>query len=243
MNIFKRIFINTFLLLSKVISKENIMLMEDYFFLYVPIWLIRKLTISTDGYFKYFTPKKGDIIFDIGAYNGNFSIILSRLVGKEGMVYAFEPQKEMYVYINNRIKKYSIKNIVPINRGVFSHKTRIAVQKETPNEGFSIENRDTEGEENSEIIDLIDIDSFVKENWIKNINFLKMDIEGAEIEALEGARESLKIFSPQLVVASYHLRDGEKTSKWVENFLEEQGYKTWTGFPSHLTTYGRKLLI
>jgi len=78
----KRIFISTFLKVHHIMPSKYLLIMEDYFFLYVPIWLIRKLTVSTDGYFKYFKPKKGDIVLDLGAYNGSFSIIASRLIGK-----------------------------------------------------------------------------------------------------------------------------------------------------------------
>jgi len=147
----------------------------------------------------------------------------------------------MFIYLKERIKKYKLNNIVPIDKGAFSHKTSITVEKETPNAGFSIVNQKNDLISDSVIIDLIDIDSFINDNQIEKLDFVKMDIEGAEIEALKGARESLKKYSPKVAIASYHKRDGIQTAKWVEAFLNEQGYKTWTNFPSHLTTYGYKI--
>ena len=74
----------------------------------------------------------------------------------------------------------------------------------------------------------------------KDVSFIKSDIEGAEIEALKGMKSVLKNGSPQLAIASYHLRDGKKTCFFVEEFLKEFGYETKTGHPIHLTTYGKK---
>ena len=92
----------------------------------------------------------------------------------------------------------------------------------------------------ADTIDLIDLDSFIDDYEIKRVDFIKMDIEGAEIEALQGAKKSLNLFSPRIAIASYHIRDGKRTAEWVENFLNEQGYTSCIAFPAHLTTYGYK---
>ena len=213
---------------------------NDWFFLYLPIWLIRKLTIEYDGYFKYYQPKKGDTVFDCGAWIGHFTLMASRLVGKNGMVYSFEPQEEIYNMLKKRIKERNIKNVIPINSAVYSHKSTMSVEKETSSADFTIVDIKNGKLSNPVTIDMVDLDSFIKEFKITRLNFIKMDIEGAEIEALQGAKNVLKNFSPKIAIASYHMREGTQSAKWLEHFLQEQGYKTWTGFPSHLTTYGYK---
>jgi hypothetical protein len=65
-----------------------------------------------------------------------------------------------------------------------------------------------------------------------------MDIEGAEIEALEGAQNTINRFNPNFAIASYHSRGGQQTYKIVENMLSGNGYKVDTFFPPHLTTCG-----
>jgi len=50
-------------------------------------------------------------------------------------------------------------------------------------------------------------------------------------------KKALNKFFPKTVIASYHIRDGSKTAGWVENFLIDQGFKSWTDFPAHLTPY------
>ena len=155
------------------------------------------------------------------------------------MVYSFEPQDEMADIMSKKFSKYGLSNIRVINKGIFSHKSSMLVDKGTYNAGFSIVDLDKSVKDQVRI-DLIDIDSFVIDHKLKRLDFVKMDIEGAEIEALKGAKKALNKFFPKTVIASYHIRDGSKTAGWVENFLIDQGFKSWTGFPAHLTTYGIK---
>jgi hypothetical protein len=67
-----------------------------------------------------------------------------------------------------------------------------------------------------------------------------MDIEGAEVESLKGAVETISKFSPRFAIASYHIRNNEKTCFAVEKFLMGNGYAVETFFTPHLTTYGEK---
>ena len=66
-----------------------------------------------------------------------------------------------------------------------------------------------------------------------------MDIEGAEIEAIKGAKEILENNNVNLAIASYHIIDGEPTHFKLRELLSSMGYYTEIGFPAHLTVYGR----
>lgn len=237
-----RLLLIKLLLKFKYLIPSNIqVIIDDWFFLYSPIWLIKKLSVEFDGYLKYNSLEKDDVVFDCGGWKGHFTLVASRLVGKNGKVYTFEPQEDMYNFITRRVKKYNLKNIEIINSGLYSNRSTFIIEKEISNGGFSLVDLNNVSLNNPVKINVIDIDSFVKEHKIKNLDYIKMDIEGAEIEALEGARNTLKNNSVKLAIASYHVRNGVQTAKWVEDFLVEQGYKSWTNNPPHLTTYGYKL--
>ena len=66
---------------------------------------------------------------------------------------------------------------------------------------------------------------------------MKIDIEGAEIEAVEGARQVIEELKPRFAIASYHVRDGKPTSEILPELFAAVGYHVETGFEQHRTTY------
>jgi hypothetical protein len=72
---------------------------------------------------------------------------------------------------------------------------------------------------------------------LTRLDFVKMDIEGAEIEAIEGAGSVLSTLKPKFAIASYHRRNGRPTAETLERLFREVGYSSITGFPEHMTTY------
>lgn len=148
---------------------------------------------------------KDDTILDCGANIGMFSVHASQLVGPGGKVYAFEPGPEEVDSVKKNLQLNNITNVDICAKGIWN---------EVTTKKFLIENswanRITDKEINSEnliTIKTIDIDSFIVENSIKKINFIKMDIEGAEYQALEGAREVLRTQKPKLALSLYHNTD------------------------------------
>jgi hypothetical protein len=68
------------------------------------------------------------------------------------------------------------------------------------------------------------IDDWVLNNNIKKLDFIKMDIEGAEIEALDGCVETIENLKPNFAIASYHIVNGEATYIKVEEFFKKRNY-------------------
>jgi FkbM family methyltransferase len=69
------------------------------------------------------------------------------------------------------------------------------------------------------------LDAWVARSGLPRLDWIKMDIEGAEIEALAGARATLRRFHPGLLVQAYHLRDGVRTLERCRTWLEAEGYR------------------
>ena len=70
----------------------------------------------------------------------------------------------------------------------------------------------------------ITIDSWVEKNNITQLDFIKMDIEGAEIEALDGCKMIIETLKPDFAIASYHIVNGEQTFIKVEQFFTSMNY-------------------
>lgn len=190
------------------------------------------------GYVKYYNLQRGDIVIDCGAYVGAFSLYAAKIIGNDGMVIAFEPDIINYKKLINNIKLNDMKNITVINCGVWNENTILKFYSRPNDPQCSSLFNDTYGE----IIDIpvVTIDKELEKRYINRVNFIKMDIEGAEIEAIKGAESTLKNNALNLAIASYHIVDGQKTCFVLEKLLFKLGYNCKTTFIEHLTTYARQ---
>ena len=144
-----------------------------------------------------------DIVIDAGAYCGDTALYFSMKVGEKGKVYAFEPDNRNYTYLEKNIKLNNLKNIEPIKAGIgfkntLAHEIGIGIKG-----SVTLRNGgDSNGELNN--IKVYSIDNFILENQINRVDFIKMDIEGWEIDALKGAKNCLKKYKPKLAISVYH---------------------------------------
>ena len=193
----------------------------------------------TNGYVKKYKIKKGDVVVDAGAYVGGFALYASRKVGRNGKVIAFEPDDVNYLQLLKSIDIIGAKNISVIKKGLWETSSVLKFK------------HDADGAESSLLFDeivkdylmvpVVSLDEELKVLGINNINFIKMDIEGSEVKAINGMIHTLNSSkNVNLAIASYHIVDGKKTCFALERMLRELGFETETSFPQHLTTYAWK---
>ncbi|MGL4956281.1 MAG: FkbM family methyltransferase [Bacteroidales bacterium] len=150
------------------------------------------------------TVEDKNTVFDIGAWIGDFASYAS---SKGATVYAFEPTQKTFKELEKNAKINN--NIIPVNVGLGDkeEKLKMSVDKTLNAEANSfVITRDEEGE----ILPITTIDTFVKNNDIKHVNFIKADIEGFERNMLLGAKETLQKHAPKLAICTYHLPDDPK---------------------------------
>lgn len=167
-------------------------------------------------------PGKNDVIIDGGAYIGDSAKIFLELLKKECTVYSFEPSKENYIELCQWIKTSKNEKVVlPRNEGLFSESMELYLNTENENsDSFHIDEMGTEK------IDVLAIDQFTENDRLK-VGLIKMDIEGAELEALKGAVNTIRKDRPKLLICLYH----KPTDLYeIPLFLEEQ-------FPEHKYSY------
>jgi len=148
------------------------------------------------------TVKAGDVVLDVGSWVGDFSAYAS--VKGASAVYAFEPSKSTCKYL---LQTASLnKNIHVVMKGLGNVKTTSVIHTDYQNSSVNrfVQEKTGSGEYLAEITT---IDSFVQENNLARVDFIKADIEGYERYMLEGAKETLKKFAPKLAICSYHLPD------------------------------------
>jgi len=184
-------------------------------------------------YFRFYAPKKNDAIIDAGSYHGEFSLLAHHLIGKKGKIICFEPDKKNAGILSQNLKKNGLKNAIIINKGLWSKKKELFIKPLGDSSFLSNKGK------LSEKVKVCDLDSCLKKMSIKKVDFIKMDVEGAELEALKGMEKTLKN-GCNLAIASYHLIDGKKSYKKCEDFLKKRGYFAKTCNNFHLTTYAWK---
>lgn len=145
-------------------------------------------------YFDVLKPCENEVFIDGGCWNGDtIKEFIKYSHQNYKKVLAFEPLKEMYQFIQNRIIEEKWSNIEVINGALWNKNEELKFSENTTASRIS-----NTGER---IIQGISIDSIAKD---EKVTFIKLDVEGAELEALEGAREVIQRDKPKLAISVYH---------------------------------------
>jgi FkbM family methyltransferase len=192
-----------------------------------------------EGYLRKATIKKGDTVIDCGAYQGSFTVLASKLAGKDGTIVAFEPDPENYKKLLHNLKLNKVSNVITINKGLWNSTTELYFKKDSKGSSFLINPNDELGESLIKV-PVVGLDEELFNLGVQKVNFIKADVEGSEIELVKGSKKTLLNNHVSLAIASYHQINGENTSKTLEEILKKMGYTTTTEFEDHLTTYAAK---
>jgi FkbM family methyltransferase len=142
----------------------------------------------------------GDVFYDIGANAGYYTLLGSRITGKVGHVYSFEPLPLNLSFLRKHIQLNSIEN---------SSVLEVAVAAVDGVAAFTIGENSCEGHLTAATgirtiqVKTASLDSLVSNNAIRPPKVIKCDIEGGEYDALQGAREVLRRYSPVLFLATH----------------------------------------
>lgn len=174
-------------------------------------------------YQHFYKVKENDIVVDAGANMGHISIFFSKRVGENGKVYCFEPDKFNIQYLNNnRQLNIDLKDNIVIEDLLLWNENALVDFEEAGTVGSSAVW--FSGNANVVKKQAITLDSWANQRKLTKLDFVKMDIEGAEIEALDGSIQVIKQFNPNFAIASYHIVNGEPTYLKVEEFFKKLNY-------------------
>ncbi|MBL7893201.1 MAG: FkbM family methyltransferase [Bacteroidia bacterium] len=167
------------------------------------------------------TVKKGDVVLDIGANIGFYSKILSDLVGPSGKVYSFEPDKVNFNYFLKNTN--GLTNIVPVNKAVADQTKTLKLYT---SKLLNVDHRTYKVDEYEKelTIDAVSIDDFVNDTF--KVDFIKMDIQGFEVSALKGMKQTfVKNRTAKMLTElwPYGLRKAGHSCAELINLVEQYG--------------------
>lgn len=160
--------------------------------------------------------RPGMVMYDVGANVGFFTLIGSRLVGPRGRVVAFEPLEQNAVALRRNIELNGIENVSVVELALGAQRARIGMRvPDTPDAGTQASLGGA-----GPVVDVAPLDDLD----LPEPDLVKIDIEGAELDAVRGMRATLEQSTPTLIV-EVHDRAGT-SERWdaLADLLHELDY-------------------
>ena len=170
----------------------------------------------------------GDIFYDIGANVGFFTIIAAKLVSPSGRVYAFEPVRKNAFCLKKNAAHNNFENITIFEKAVSSHtgKTKLLLTHHPGGATLAAETLPPDIKGVAEV-ELVTIDNLIKQEKILPPTFVKIDVEGVEIDVLQGMTQTINKYRPVIL---YEIDDADneifqKKQERCVRFLSTLGYR------------------
>lgn len=200
------------------------------------------VALKKQYYFEYgdikVKPEKGDVVIDAGGCLGDNAVYFAKSVGEHGHVHVFDPLPTHEKIIKKNIIQNQLSNRITYSSYALGNKSSRVIKNNDitysslpPDPTFHIV-------ENTELL-VITIDDFVRNNNLNKIDFIKMDIEGDEMLALQGAINTIKQFKPKLAISIYHKwKDFYAIPLWIHEIFDDYHF-----FIDHYTPHSGETIL
>jgi FkbM family methyltransferase len=143
----------------------------------------------------WISPQPGHVFVDIGAHVGWYSLRAARAVGSTGLVIALEPDPKNRHQLETNLSLNKVRNCKVVPLAAWSRPGRMPWRPGQESVWHKIDEQ-----EGSEVIEAARVDDIVAKWNLERVDWIKMDIEGGEVEALKGAAATLCRFRPALFI-------------------------------------------
>ena len=163
-------------------------IMDDYLLDRIDVWILEAYALKGEC-----EALPGDVVLDCGTYTGNTSLYFSKQVGASGHVYGFEAASNTFEKYRHNMR--GIDNVTPVH---------VAVSNVTGSLRFSGDTAGARLAEYGEEVPAITLDDFCRSHSLSKVDYIKMDVEGAEDIALQGAINTIQKYRPKMAISAYH---------------------------------------
>lgn len=188
------------------------------------------IAIREDEIIEHFCVREGDIVIDIGAHIGHYTLIASKRAGHTGKVVAIEAHPYNFEILKRNIKLNKLTNVTALNVAAYSSEGWVKLYMKNVTPGYTIYH--TLVSKRFDQIDFLEIyastlDRIVTRNQISpsEINWIKIDVEGAELEVLRGAKNVLSKSKNITLLIEIHRLGLINLYQPVVDFLLPYGFK------------------
>ena len=167
-----------------------------------------------------YTVKKGDTVSEMGAYQGYYSINLAEQVGENGKVIAIEPLENNFRLLSKNKIANKLNQLIIVNCGVWNENTTLKFSKRINDAQSSSIDLRYDNDESYEIF-VKKLDTIYKEVSVQEIDFMVIQLNGAEINGLEG----LTTIKPRnICIAARYSLDERDVKKEIKRLLKDRSY-------------------
>lgn len=166
-------------------------------------------------YEQFFEVKKGDKVIDVGANVGIFAIKAAKKTGNKGFVIAIEPEPNNLALLYENVKGFNNVMVVPKVAGNSKGKAKLYTANTSADHSIMYDHGHGYLD-----VEMDTLDNIILELKLIKVDFIKIDVEGAELEVLKGAEKLFKTHDVKIAIAAYHYP--EEISE-ISQFLRLKG--------------------
>jgi FkbM family methyltransferase len=166
----------------------------------------------------------GATFVDIGANKGDFALFAARLVGESGRVVAIEPEKQNCEWIRRSIELNGYRNIDLVEAAVGSQEGVADLHLSDVTSWHTLVERPPFTSPASEPVRVRTLDTVLTELGVHAVDALKLDVEGWEMEVLEGAEETLDVTRLRVLAIEIHPSHGVDPVR-LGRLVEAKGFE------------------
>lgn len=172
----------------------------------------------------------GDVVIDVGANVGYYTMMAARAVGPQGRVHAFEPNPDVAALLERSVAVAGVQSAVTVVMaavGASPGTARLLLPRDTSNTGQASTIAGWIEQSGSLEVPAVSLDEYCCEQGIHCIRLLKVDVEGAEIEVFKGASEVLRRVRPDAIICEFVTGRRVDAQLDVLSLLRDHGYCTF----------------
>lgn len=178
---------------------------------------------SMEMYTRFHKPSAGEVVWDVGANAGATTYHFSKAVGSGGRVIAWEPDPFNFSYLLKNISLHSLTNVIAVNKAL-SGTTGTALFDMDGSTGAGISDHLVYSQKaNRSVVETISLQDACIQYGVPE--FVKLDIEGGEVDVIRGALPFLKANRTiELSIETHRMRDESSTEPPIKSMLDSIGY-------------------